>query len=414
LWQNDSVVYGPPRPGFILTALIALAISAGAPRPGHAFESQEQQTSSTDLARLAAEAQSALRNGNNAAAISPLEKLAKLQPGVAELHANLAMAYYFSGRYADATLEYRQALKLKPALANAHYFLGASLAEDGECRAALPYLEKDLPRVTDPGLKHTLGVDAIRCDLSLGQSDKAVDLARTLGRSYGDDPELLYLASHLYSGLASQAAESLLQSSPGSYQAHEMSAEVLSMQGKPTEALDEYRKALSLNPHLPGAHYQMGRLLLESSQDGSRLDEARSEFREELKVDSGNAPAEYELGDMALQARQWDDAIQHFRRASGIDPGFAEARVGLGKALVSAGRPQEAVAPLEEAVKLQPGNPNAHYQLSFAYRRLGREAEAEKELAVYRDAHDRYANASQAVRKGIVGDISQQSETPPQ
>lgn len=408
------MVYGPPRPGFILTALIALAISAGAPRPGHAFESQEQQTSSTDLARLAAEAQSALRNGNNAAAIPPLEKLAKLQPGVAELHANLAMAYYFSGRYADATLEYRQALKLKPALANAHYFLGASLAEDGECRAALPYLEKDLPRVTDPGLKHTLGVDAIRCDLALGQSDKAVDLARTLGRSYGDDPELLYLASHLYSGLASQAAESLLQSSPGSYQAHEMSAEVLSMQGKPTEALDEYRKALSLNPHLPGAHYQMGRLLLESSQDGSRLDEARSEFREELKVDSGNAPAEYELGDMALQARQWDDAIQHFRRASGIDPGFAEARVGLGKALVSAGRPQEAVAPLEEAVKLQPGNPNAHYQLSFAYRRLGREAEAEKELAAYRDAHDRYANASQAVRKGIVGDISQQSETPPQ
>ena len=80
---------------------------------------------------------------------------------------------------------------------------------------------------------------------------------------------------------------------------------------------------------------------------------------------------------------------------------------------MSAGRPQEAVAPLEQAVKLQPGNPNAHYQLSFAYRRLGRESEAERELAAYRDAHDRYANASQAVRKGIVGDISQQSETPP-
>ena len=75
----------------------------------------------------------------------------------------------------------------------------------------------------------------------------------------------------------------------------------------------------------------MGRLLLESSQEGSRLDEARSEFTEELKIDSGNAPAEYELGDMALQARQWDDAIQHFRRASGIDPGFAEARVGLAR-----------------------------------------------------------------------------------
>ena len=245
-------------------------------------------------------------------------------------------------------------------------------------------------------MKHTLGVDAIRCDLALGQSDKAVDLARTLGRSYGDDPELLYLASHLYSGLASQAAESLLQTAPGSYQAHEMSAEVLAIQGKPTEALDEYRKANFLSIRTcPERTIRWARLLLESSQEGSRLDEARSEFTEELKIDSGNAPAEYELGEMALQARQWDDAIQHFRRASGIDPGFAEARVGLGKALVSAGRPQEAVAPLEQAVKLQPGNPNAHYQLSFAYRRLGREPRPKRELAADRRTHTtRMTNAS--------------------
>jgi Flp pilus assembly protein TadD len=411
LWQNDFVMFRRSGLGLCLAALIALASSALA--LGRVSELQDQQASSTDPAQLAAEAQSALRKGDNVGAVPPLEKLVKLQPTVAELHANLATAYYFSGRYADATREYRQALKLKPALLNAHYFLGASLAEDGECRDALPYLDKDFPRVADPALKRTLGVDAIRCDLAVGQADKAIDLARTLDKAYGDDPELLYLTSHLYSGLASQAAESLLQSAPGSYQAHEMSAEVLAMQGKPTEAVDEYRKALALNNHLSGAHYQIGRLLIEISQDGSKLDEARSEFQEELKIDSGNAYAEYALGDMALQARQWDDAIQHFHRAAEIDPRFAEARVGLGKTLVSAGRPQEAVAPLQEAVKLEPGNPNAHYQLSFAYRHLGRQADAEKELAAYRDAHDREANANLAVRKGITGDISQQSEAPP-
>lgn len=399
---------------YSLAALIALAISAAAPRPSGTLEAENQQALPSEPDRLATEAQSALRKGDNAGAIPPLEKLVKLQPAVAEIHANLATAYYFSARYADAAREYRQALKLKPALANAHYFLGASLAEDGECRDALPYLDKDLSHVADPALKHALGVDAIRCDLALGQADRAVDLARTLAKAYGDDPELLYLASHLYSGLASQAAESLLRSAPGSYQAHEMSAEVLAMQGKPTEAVDEYRKALALNNHLSGAHYQIGRLLIETSQDGSKLDEARGEFQEELKIDSGNAYAECALGDMALQARQWDDAIQHFHRAVEIDPGFAEARVGLGKTLVSAGRPQEALAPLQEAVKLEPANPSAHYQLSFAYRHLGRQAEAEKELAAYRDAHEREANANLAVRKGISGDISQPSETPPQ
>jgi tetratricopeptide (TPR) repeat protein len=394
-------------------ALFAFA-AIGLVPPTYARGGQGQAPESSDPAQLAAEAQSALRSGDNARAIPLLEKLAKLEPLVAELHANLGSAYYFSGRYGDAAREYRQALKLKPSLTNAHYLLGASLAENGECREALPLLEKDVSHVPDPALKHTLGVDAIRCDLSLGQEDKAVDLARTLAREYPDDPELLYLTSHLYSGLASQAAEALLQSAPGSYQAHEMSAEVLTMQGKPGEAVEEYRKALALNQHLPGAHYQIGRLLLESSQDSARLDEARSEFEAELKIDSGNASAEYELGDMALQARQWDEAIAHFRRAAQIDPGFAEASIGLGKTLVSAGRAQEALAPLEEAVKMQPGNPNAHYQLSFAYRHLGRDADAEKELAAYREAHDREANANLAVRKGITGDISGQSAAPPQ
>jgi Tfp pilus assembly protein PilF len=414
LWQNGRVLSHKLRLRFSFATLLVIPIAAGVTRPAHAFQAQSQQPASSDPSELAAEAQSALRAGDDARAISVLEKLAKLQPEVAEVHANLGTAYYFSGRYGDAAREYQRALKLKPALTNAHFLLGASLAQNGECRDAMPYLEKDLARVPDPALKHTLGTEAIRCDLALGHADKAVDLTRTLNRAFPNDPELLYLTSHLYSGLANQAAEDLLQSAPGSTEAHEMSAEVLAMQGKPADAVVEYRKALALNPNLPGVHYQIGRLLLEDMQGASKPDEARSEFQQELKIDSGNASAEYELGDMALQARQWDEAIEHFRRAAGIDPGFAEARIGLGKTLVSAGRPQEALAPLEEAIKLQPGNPNAHYQLSFAYRHLGRGAEADKELAVYREAHEREANANLAVRKGIAGDISGQGATPPQ
>ena len=48
---------------------------------------------SGDSAELAAEAQSALSKGDYAGAITSLERLAKLQPGVAEVHANLAVAY---------------------------------------------------------------------------------------------------------------------------------------------------------------------------------------------------------------------------------------------------------------------------------------------------------------------------------
>jgi predicted Zn-dependent protease len=134
-----------------------------------------------------------------------------------------------------------------------------------------------------------------------------------------------------------------------------------------------------------------------------------------LKTDPGNAAAEYELGEMAREARQWDQAIEHFARAARLEPGFTEALIGLGKSMVSAGRAQEAVTPLENAVKLEPQNPNAHYQLSFAYRRLGREEEAKKELAAYKDTHEELVKSRQAIRSGIVGDMSRpQSETPPE
>ncbi len=373
-----------------------------------------QEASANNPNQLAAEAQSALAAGDDARAIPALEKLIKLEPGVAELHANLGTAYYFSGRYSDAAREYRQALKLKATLANAHYFLGASLAENGECEGALRYLEKDFPRIADLALKRMIGADEVRCEMALGRTDRAAELIPALAKQFPNDPEVLYLSGHVYSELATQASERLLETAPASYQAHQFNAEVLEMQGKLDDAAAEYRKVLSLNPHLEGIHYKLGRLLLTGSPDNAELDDARREFEEELKIDSGNAPAEYELGDMALQARQWDEAIDHFRRAADAKPNFTEALIGLGKSLVSAGRPQDAVAPLEQAVRLDPDNPNAHYQLSFAYRRVGRDQDAEKELAAYREDHDKFVKSRQAIRVGILGDITQQSESPPQ
>jgi tetratricopeptide (TPR) repeat protein len=397
-------------------ALLLVARPGAAPVPAQvAGSSQVNRGASGDSAELAAEARSALSKGDYAGAAASLERLAKLQPGVAEVHADLAMAYYFGGRYGDAIRQGREALTLKPSLVHAHFFLGASLAEGGQCKDALPYLEKDYPRVNEPQLRRVLGTDAVRCNMVLNRPDQAVDFIRLLSRDFQDDPEVLYLSSQLYSELSTRASQRLLVTAPGSPQAHQLNAEVLEMQEKPSEAIEEYRKVLALNPRAPGIHYRIGRLLLAGAGGPAALDEARREFEEELKIDPGNPAAEYELGEMAQQARQWDQAIAHFTRAAQLEPEFTEAFIGLGKSLVSAGRAQEAVAPLENAVKLDPQNPNAHYQLSFAYRRLGHEQEAQKELAAYKETHEKSLQTQRAIRAGMVGDMSQpQSETPPE
>ena len=356
----------------------------------------------------------ALRRGDSAGAIQGFEKLTKLAPGVAEFHANLGMAYYSAGRFREAIATCRQALKLKPSLTATRYFLGLSLAESGQCGEALPYLEKDYPRLPDPQLKRVMGIDALRCAMTMGQPDKAVDFARWLNRDFPDNPDVLYLSAVLYSELSTRASQRLLQTAPGSYQAHQFNAEVMEYQGKVGDAIEEYRKVLTLNPNAPGIHYRLGSLLLAGERGPTTLDAARREFEAELRIDPESAVAEYQLAEMARQSRQWDQAIEHFRHAAGLDSKFDNALIGLGKSLVSANRAAEAIEPLEAAVKLAPDNPVAHYQLSFAYRRLGREEEAKQELALYRDTHEKLLRAGQAIRAGIQGRMtaSQTAEPP--
>ena len=202
---------------------------------------------------------------------------------------------------------------------------------------------------------------------------------------------------------------------PGSYQVHLLNAEVLEMQEKWGEAVAEYRLVLEKNPRLPGVHYRFGRLLLTAPKTATTADGARREFEEELKLDPSNAGAEYILGELARQARQFPEAAAHFSRSAELDPEFADAFIGLGKSLVSAGRPSDAIAPLETAVRLQPENAVAHYQLSFAYRRAGRPQDAEKELVAYRQATDRARRTTQDIRSALLGRMTPaQTEEPPE
>src|SRR2546422_324019 len=180
--------------------------------------------------------------------------------------------------------------------------------------------------------------------------------------------DVLYYTSHIYSDLSTRASERLLATAPGSVRARQLNAEVMELQGRFGGARADYLKVLEMNPRLPGIHYRLGRLILADPKNA--IDEAHKEFEEELKVDPASAPSEYELGEMARQARDWRRAIEHFLRSVKLDPEFMEAQIGLGKALVSAGRAEEAVAPLEAAVKLDRADPVAHRSEE---RRVGKE-----------------------------------------
>jgi tetratricopeptide (TPR) repeat protein len=396
---------------FMTTILASLAAGGQAPEK----TSPSTPAAPSDANATVTAAMTALRKGDYAGAIPALEKLTALAPEVAEYQANLCAAYYFAGRPPDAVAPCRKALKLKPALASTHHILAVSLAESGDCKGALPFLAKDYPNVSDRQMRRIMGLDGTHCAMGMNDPYAAVNFLEGLNRDFPNDPDVLYLSTHIFSDLSTRASQHLLQVAPGSYQAHQLNAEVLEIQEKFTDAIEEYRKVLTLAPRLAGIHYRLGRLLLAGERSPGTLDSARKEFEEELQMNPGDPGSEYELGEMAREARNWNDAIEHFGRAVASEPDFASALVGLGKSLVSAGRAAEAVAPLEKAVKLTPGDPVAHYQLSFAYRRVGRDAEAQKELALYRQLFEEQQRASLAIRTGILGDISSpQTAEPPE
>ena len=135
----------------------------------------------------------------------------------------------------------------------------------------------------------------------------------------------------------------------------------------------------------------------------------------ELKADPNNAAAEYVLGELARQAREFPEAAEHFSRAAKLDPTFVDAFIGLGKSLVAAGQTPEAVAPLEAAVKLEPENPVALYQLAYAYRRVGRTQDADRELEVYRQTNERARKNLQDIRAAVTGRMTPaQTAEPPE
>jgi tetratricopeptide (TPR) repeat protein len=261
---------------------------------------------------------------------------------------------------------------------------GIGLAEKGRCKEALPLLKKAIPHLSDKQLKFQAAMAGARCGMSLDQVETTVDTLLLLNREYPHNPEVLYVTVHYFSELANRSEQDLVNSAPGSYQVHKLDAEGLESQEKWDEAAAEYSKILAENPKLPDIHYRLGRILL--SKQPPAVDEAKKEFEAELAIDPANAAAEFMLGDIARQAQQWDEAIAHFSRALKMDPGFEEAYLGLGMALNAAGKNAEAVGPLESYVKMEAADPAGHYQLSIAYAKSGRKADAERQMALQRDA----------------------------
>ena len=327
-------------------------------------------------------AQEALKSGNTAAAAREFQAVLAIDPRNVDARANLGVMQFFQGEWASAAEQFQDVLKAQPNLTKVQAYLGMCQKRLGRTEEARRLLEESFSGLQG-AVQTRAGLDLVEILYQAGDIDKAHDVVRVLEHATPTDADVLYAAYRIYTDEANHARDSLAMAAPDSARVHELMAQHLVNEGDLASAVAQYRKALAINPKLPGVHFELGEAVLQNSLSTSAVGEAEEQFRIALAESPGNANAEYGLAKIAAERRDWKDAIAHYSRALQFRPDYANAHLGLGAALQEAGEPDEAWQHLLVASQLDPLNPRAHYRLSVLYRSMGREADADRELSLF-------------------------------
>ena len=143
------------------------------------------------------------------------------------------------------------------------------------------------------------------------------------------------------------------------WRAYSNLGEALQRAGRRSEAIEQHREALRLNPEAPEAQYN---LALDLERSGE-LDESISRYKDYLRQRSDDAPAHNQLGIALAKRGRMEDAIAEYREALRLDPGLAEAHRNLGTSLLQQQKVGEAAEHFERFLAVHPDNADVHNSL---------------------------------------------------
>jgi Tfp pilus assembly protein PilF len=324
-----------------------------------------------------------LREKRPALAISELQAAVAIDPESVDAQVNLGVLLFFQGRAADAIPHFRAALKLKPSLAKIQGLLGMAESRTLDFDNARSDMEAAFPSLEDRRFQMQLGLELVGLDTESGDLEKAAVIIAQLRKADPDNAEVLYAAYRTYSDLAGESMLALSLAAPESAQMHQLMAHEDYRQGNTNGAVAQYRKAIALDSHLPGIHFELAELL-RTSKDETVKKEAEQEYRAALREDPQNEKAILRLAEIDAQRGNTEQSYKEYTKAVELQPADADAKLGLAKTLIEMNQTDKALALLEDAVHLEPTNATAHYRLATLYRKMGRADEAKREMELYK------------------------------
>jgi tetratricopeptide (TPR) repeat protein len=315
-------------------------------------------------------------------AASEFKAIVDLDPKNVDAHGNLGTMLFFQGSYAEAVPELRTAVKLQPALWKTQALLGIAEKRSGDVDQAKRNLEKAFPNIREEKIRIEAGMELIEIYSRSGDLDKAAAVIATLKKLSPTDPSVLYSAYRLYSDLADESLLSLSFVAPKSARMHQAMAHELAKRGSTSEAIENYRAAIKLDPQIPGIHFELAEMLNVVDTPESQQ-EAEAEYKAAIQANPLDEQSECRLGDLALRANDLKTASEDYTEAVQLQPNDPDANIGLAKVMIALDQREKAEALLQHAIQLDPTNAVAHFRLSTIYRESGRFDEAKQQIEEY-------------------------------
>ena len=283
-------------------------------------------------------------------AIDAYRKSLALNSQAAQTNFNLGLAYFKSGQIEKAILPLQAAEEELRGNQQIETVLGMCFYGTGKYREALPHLE--LAQSKDPGNKELKFVIA-QAYLWGGEYGKAKAAFQDMLAREPNSPEVQILLGEAYDGL-----------------------------GRTEEGIRAFREATKAG-QVPEAHFGLGYLLWKSHQ----YEEAVTEFRSELTIDSKNYNALAYLGDSELELGDVMAAQRDLLKSIDIRDVLWITHFDLGKLQASRKEYAPALKQFRRAIALEPDRPEAHYRAAQVYQALGEVVEAHAELQTVSRLH---------------------------
>jgi tetratricopeptide (TPR) repeat protein len=320
-------------------------------------------------------ARQAQDSGDLGRAVTEYLAVLRLDPSLAEAHANLGLVYQSQSKFAESASAFEKALALKPGLRGACLFLGIDYVKLNAPQRAIARLKQ--AALQEPANKEALSWLSGAL-WSTGQSAAAIETLQKAERILPHDSDILFLLGEAFQKSASQELERVAQAGFGSAQYHQMFADIYAAQQGWEKAIRHYQRAIEKDARWPGAHLGLGEVYWRQG----KLEEAQAEYHNELQVAPESIPAKVRLAEYAILAGDVEGGLRAL--AAAIHSAPRPAAFALGLPHVSYLDPEE---PVSEAVhKAYAGVlstlvsatpcPARTLALASAYARLGRPEKA--------------------------------------